>query len=78
MVISWKWLLCGMHYFMTSTCDTESKFNDSTNQRYHLLNHHKELEHLNHIWAWQADAYKVTTKQKTESNITITEKKEKQ
>ena len=31
---------------MTSICDTESEFSDGTNQRYHLLNHHKELEQL--------------------------------
>ena len=43
------------------------------------LFHHKELEKLKNIWAWKAAAIKVTTKyKKTESNIAITENKEKQ
>ena len=41
--------LCGMHYFMISICDAESQFNDCTNERYHLLIDHKELEQLKSI-----------------------------
>ena len=31
---------------MISICDAESHFNDGTNERYHLLIHHKKLEQL--------------------------------
>ena len=44
MVICWKRLFCGMHCFMISICDTESQFNDGTNEMYQLLNHLKELK----------------------------------
>ena len=46
MAICWKRLFCGMH---GSICDAGSEFNDGTNERYHLLNHHKELEQLKSI-----------------------------
>ena len=46
MVICCKRLFCGIHCFMISICDAKSEFNDDTNERYHLLNHHKELEQL--------------------------------
>ena len=49
MVICWKRLFRGMHCFMNSICNTESEFNDGTNERCHLLNHHKELEQLKNI-----------------------------
>ena len=49
MVICWKRMFCGMHYFMISTCDVEHQFNDDTNERYHLLFYHKELEQLKSI-----------------------------
>ena len=39
----WKSLFCGMHCFMISICYAESHFNDSTNERYHLLIHQKKL-----------------------------------
>ena len=79
MVICWKRLFCGMHCFMISICDAKSEFNDSTNERYHLLNHHKELEQLKDILPWKSVVIKVITKyKKTVSNIAITEKKEKQ
>ena len=42
MVSCWKRLFYGMHCFMISICDAESHFNDSTNERYHLLTHHKK------------------------------------
>ena len=32
-----------------SICDAESHFNDGTNERYHLLIHHKKLEQLKEI-----------------------------
>ena len=68
-----------MHCLMISICDAESEFSDGTTERYHLLNHHKELEQLKNIWAWKTAAIKVTIKyKKTVSNIAITEKKEKQ
>ena len=68
-----------MKCFMISICDAESEFNDGTNERYHLLNHHMELEQLKNIWAWKAAAIKFATNyKKTISNIAITEKKEKQ
>ena len=68
-----------MKCFMISICDAESEFNDGTNERYHLLNHHMELEQLKNIWAWKASAIKFATNyKKTISNIAITEKKEKQ
>ena len=46
MVICWKKLLCSTYCFMISICDAESEFNDGTNERYHLLIYHKELEQL--------------------------------
>ena len=46
MIICLKILFCGIHCFMISICDAESEFNDGTKERYHLLNHHKELEKL--------------------------------
>ena len=49
MVICSKRLFYGMHCFMISICDAESEFNDCTNERYHLLNHHNELEQLKKI-----------------------------
>ena len=64
MVICWKRLFCGIDCVMISICDAESEFNDGTNYRYHLRNHHKELEQLKSIWAWKAAAMKVTTKYK--------------
>ena len=72
-------LFCGTHCFMIPICDAESEFNYSTNERYHFLSHHKELEQVKNILAWKAAAIKITTKQKkTQSNIDITEKKENQ
>ena len=44
--ICWKRLFCGMHCIMIFICDAESQFDDGTNERYHLLIHHKELEQL--------------------------------
>ena len=38
-----------MHCFMISICNAESEFNDVTNERYDLLNYHKELEQLKNI-----------------------------
>ena len=49
MVICWKRLFCGMHCFMISIRDAESEFNDDTNERYNLLNHHRKLEQLKSI-----------------------------
>ena len=46
MVNCWKRLFCGMHCFIISICDVESHFNDGTNERYHLLIYHRELEQL--------------------------------
>ena len=48
-VIYWIRLFCGIHYLMFSICDDESEFNDDTNKRYHLFNHHKEFEQLRNI-----------------------------
>ena len=45
-VIYWIRLFCGIHYLMFSICDDESEFNDDTNKRYHLFNHHKEFEQI--------------------------------
>ena len=53
-----------MHYFKISIGDAESEFNDATNERCHLLNHHKKLEQLKNIWAWKAAATIVATKYK--------------
>ena len=33
-----------MYFFMISICDAESHFNDGTNERYHIIVHHKKLE----------------------------------
>ena len=49
---------------MISICDIESQFNDDTNERYHLLIHHKKLEQLKNTWAWKSVAIAVTTKHK--------------
>ena len=49
---------------MISIGDAESEFNDATNERYHLLNHHEKLEQLKNIWAWKAAATIVATKYK--------------
>ena len=46
MVSCWKILFCGIHCFMISICDAESQFNYGTNESYHLLIHHTELEQL--------------------------------
>ena len=75
MVICWKRLFCGMHCFMISICDTESQFNDGTNEMYQLLNHLKELKQLKNIWAWKAAAIKVNTKYKKQYQISATTKK---
>ena len=44
-------LFCGMHCVIVSIGGAESQFNDGTNERYHLLIHHKELEQLRNISA---------------------------
>ena len=44
-----KKLFCGIYCLMISIFDAEGKFNDGTNERYHLLNHHKELKQLKNI-----------------------------
>ena len=49
MVICWKRIFCGMNYFIISICDVEYQFNDDTNERYHLLFHHKESEQSKNI-----------------------------
>ena len=36
----------GMHCFIISICDVQSRFNDGTNESYDLFIHHKELEKL--------------------------------
>ena len=38
-----------MHFSMTSICDADFQFDDGTNERYHLLIYHKELEPLKNI-----------------------------
>ena len=38
----------GMHCFVISTGDAESQFDDGTNERYHLLIHHKILGENDH------------------------------
>ena len=58
MVIYWKRLFCGMNFFMISICDAEAQFIDSTNERYNLLIHHKELEQLTNICSWKTSAIK--------------------
>ena len=76
MVICWKRLFCGMHCFMISIYHAKSHFNDGTNERYHLLIHHKKLEQLKKIGGRNAAAIKIITKyKKSVSNIAITEKK---
>ena len=52
---------------MISIGDAESEFNDATNERCHLLNHHKKLEQLKNIWARKAAATIVATKYKKNS-----------
>ena len=46
-----------------------SQCNDGTNERYHLLIHHKELEQLKNIWVRKAAAIKLTTKFKKQYQI---------
>ena len=66
-----------MHLFMTSICDADFKFNDSTNERYHLLIYHKELEQLKNISAWKAAAIKITTQYKKQHQILLSLRKKK-
>ena len=77
MVICWNRFFCSMHCFMISICDAESQLNDSTNERYHLLIHHKELEQSKNIWPWKAAAIKVTTKYKIQYQILLSLRKKK-
>ena len=46
MVICCKRLFCGNHFFVISIYNDEFHFNDSVNERYHLLIHYKQLEQL--------------------------------
>ena len=86
MVICWQKLFRDMHCFMMFICDAESEFNDSINERQHLLNHNKELKQLKNISAGKSAApycilYFVESHHKiqnTISNIATNEKKEKQ
>ena len=83
MVNFWKILFCSMHCFMISICDAEPEFNGGTNEWYHLLNHHKGLKQLKtfeheKLLLLKPPQNTKKKKKKTVSNITITEKKEKQ
>ena len=51
MVIYWKGLFCDVNCFMIFIYAAESQYNDGTNESYHLLIHHKELEQLKNIGA---------------------------
>ena len=73
MIIYWKRLFCGTHCFMISICDAESQFNDGTNEKYHLLIHHKELELVHE----KLLPLKSPRNTKIASNTAITKKKEK-
>ena len=66
-----------MKCFMISICDADSEFNDGTNERYHLLNHHMELEQLKNIWAWKAAAIKFATNYKKQYQILLSLRKKK-
>ena len=56
---------------MISICDNESHFNDSTNEKYHLLIHYEKSEQLKNIWAWKAAVVKVNTKYKKQYQILL-------
>ena len=75
MVFCWKRLFCGTHFSMISICQAESRFNDGTNEKYHLLIHHKKLEQLKKNWGWTAAAIKFTTKYKKQYQISISLRK---
>ena len=77
MVVYWKRLFCGVHCFMISICDAQ--FNDGSNERYHSLIHHKELEQLKKTFVHEKLLLlKSPQNTKRASNTAITEKKEKQ
>ena len=77
MVICWQKLFRDMHCFMMFICDAESEFNDSINERQHLLNHNKELKQLKNISAGKAASIKVTTKYKIQHQILLPVRKKK-
>ena len=56
---------------MISICDAESHFNNSTNERYHLLIHYEKSEQLKNIRAWKAAVVKVNTKYKKQYQILL-------
>ena len=77
MVICWKRFFCGMHYFIISICDAGYQFDDDTNERYHLLFHHKELEQVKKIEHEKMLLLKVSSKYKKQNQILLSLRKKK-